>query len=109
MEIYIGERPSPRAQALARRLDTLDRALAPDLCVVLGGDGSMLHAVHRSEASARFLGINCGYLGFLMNDLPGDEGRAVEELVAAIEGGTLLEQSFPCLGFRSGEIGRAHV
>ena len=36
--------------------------------VVVGGDGTMLEAVHRYSFDGVFLGINCGHRGFLLND-----------------------------------------
>lgn len=40
-----------------------------DIMVVLGGDGKMLHALRESIAfDIPVFGINCGRLGFLMND-----------------------------------------
>ncbi len=60
------------AQAAAAELKThyefVDAAEA-DILVVLGGDGQMLHVMH--EFSGRGLpiyGMNCGTVGFLMND-----------------------------------------
>lgn len=39
-----------------------------DLVVALGGDGTMLHLLHRFEKNPLpFYGINCGTVGFLMN------------------------------------------
>ncbi len=98
MQIYIGERPSERAKALHERLCPVGQAEAPETCVVLGGDGSMLHAVHRLPDAELFVGVNCGFLGFLMNDLPEDPDEAVGVLLAALRSG-LMERSFPCLEF----------
>lgn len=40
-----------------------------DLIIVLGGDGMMLHLMHKYEKNPLPLyGINCGTVGFLMND-----------------------------------------
>lgn len=41
-----------------------------DLIIVIGGDGSMLHALHRyMHLNIPFYGINAGSVGFLMNSL----------------------------------------
>lgn len=41
-------------------------------CVlVLGGDGTMLKAMHQHNFKPVFLGLNCGHKGFLMNDTDG--------------------------------------
>lgn len=80
---------SGRAQALAAALDRAgvgEDAGDAGLCLVLGGDGTMLNAIHGADdgAARTYLGINCGNLGFLMNDIAGDEAavaRAVGEIV----------------------------
>jgi NAD+ kinase len=47
--------------------------------VVLGGDGTLLHAFHRyRDLGLPFYGVNCGTRGFLLNDGP------VEDLPARI-------------------------
>lgn len=41
-----------------------------DLIIVIGGDGSMLHALHKfMHLDIPFYGINAGSIGFLMNNL----------------------------------------
>ncbi|MDP4708685.1 MAG: NAD kinase [Rickettsiaceae bacterium] len=41
-----------------------------DLIIVIGGDGSMLHALHKyMHLNIPFYGINAGSVGFLMNSL----------------------------------------
>jgi len=41
-----------------------------DLIIVIGGDGSMLHALHKyMHLNVPFYGINAGSIGFLMNSL----------------------------------------
>lgn len=57
----------------------------------------MLHAVHRYPDARRFFGINCGFLGFLMNDMAGEPDDVVAEVIAHIAADRLLEQDFPCL------------
>ncbi|MEI6188117.1 MAG: NAD kinase [Alphaproteobacteria bacterium] len=43
----------------------------PDLILVIGGDGTMLHAIHQlMDINVAFYGINAGHIGFLMNNLP---------------------------------------
>ena len=64
----------PEADAVQHRLETLAASLglkvvdgpknAPDAVVVLGGDGTMLSAVHRFPG-APLLGLNLGSLGYL--------------------------------------------
>lgn len=53
-----------------------------DLIVVLGGDGSMLHAIQTHwRRRVPFLGVNAGHLGFLLND-----PRGLVDGVAQVEG-----------------------
>ena len=42
-----------------------------NLIVVIGGDGTMLHAIREHWRSRLpFLGVNAGHLGFLLNGSP---------------------------------------
>lgn len=67
---------SPRAQAAYKELQeryTLVSLVArkprPDVIVVLGGDGFMLETLHKFvKRRIPFYGMNCGTVGFLMND-----------------------------------------
>ncbi|MDP6505842.1 MAG: hypothetical protein QF886_19630 [Planctomycetota bacterium] len=60
--------------------------------IVLGGDGFMLRAVREHYSSdAVFLGINCGSVGFLLNNLPEDS----EELVCRLQSKSYTIRSFP--------------
>ena len=61
-----------------------------DLAVVIGGDGTLLHAARSLvDAGVPIVGINRGRLGFLV-DVPPDEG--LEDLGAIIEGRYLAEE-----------------
>lgn len=45
-----------------------------DVIVVLGGDGFMLHCLHEyMQYDIPFYGINCGTVGFLMNEYQGND------------------------------------
>lgn len=75
----------PRAQKALEEMTGLYGNCAADeadVIVVLGGDGSMLHALHQNVKYKKPLyGMNCGTLGFLMNpyetqDLPERIGKA---------------------------------
>ena len=49
---------------------TTIRTQTPDLIVVIGGDGMMLHSIHHyMDLNIPFYGIKTGNLGFLMNDI----------------------------------------
>lgn len=62
---------NPRAVELERRLSS---ALAGDeiegLHLVLGGDGFLLRTVSKHGLRVPYLGLSCGTLGFLMNEVP---------------------------------------
>ena len=63
----------PRARAVPR-------SSAPELVVALGGDGTILRAVHLLDGEdAPVLGVNLGRLGFLA----GADARGDDEAVAA--------------------------
>lgn len=90
---------SPRAEAFQAEFAAmgLGDAFAPDVCVVLGGDGAMLRAIQANGAGWRYFGVNCGHLGFLMNDLPGDVGPAAREVVDILAHERLVAPRFPRL------------
>jgi NAD+ kinase len=68
---------SPPAQAFAAALRAAGLPPLPeDLCLVLGGDGTMLQAIHSRGSHVTWLGLNFGNLGFLMNDVPAEQGVA---------------------------------
>ncbi|MPZ09777.1 MAG: NAD kinase [Kiloniellaceae bacterium] len=81
---------TPEAQEAKARLEarygiaSVDEA---DVIVALGGDGLMLETLHRfMERSAPIYGMNCGTVGFMMNQYE-EEGLA--ERVAAAQQVTL--------------------
>ncbi len=68
---------------LASRFGHVDEAKA-DVIVALGGDGFMLHSLHRTQAlDVPVYGMNRGTIGFLMNDY--SESDLIERLDAAQE------------------------
>lgn len=53
---------------LIKRYGFVDTPKKADLIVVLGGDGFMLHSLHKyMDLDVPFYGMNCGTVGFLMN------------------------------------------
>ncbi|HWL45878.1 MAG TPA: NAD(+)/NADH kinase [Ilumatobacter sp.] len=59
-----------------------------DLALVLGGDGTMLHAVHLLDgAPVPLLGVNMGHLGYLTEVEPGDVHDALQRWEQGAEGG----------------------
>ena len=61
----------PTAKAIEISLKKLINITTPDqadLIIVIGGDGSMLHALHNyMHLDIPFYGINAGSVGFMMN------------------------------------------
>ncbi len=58
-----------KACAWAERFAHLETEAHPDLILVLGGDGTMLHAIQEHwRERVPFVGVNAGHLGFLLND-----------------------------------------
>jgi len=62
---------SEQAQHILQKLQThleIKAAETADVIIVIGGDGTMLHALHDYiHLNIPFLGINAGTIGFLMN------------------------------------------
>ncbi len=75
----------PEAQDALRRLQQRYGVVPEneaDILVALGGDGFMLEALHRALPSSKpIYGMNCGSVGFLMNDFR-EEGL-IERIAAA--------------------------
>ncbi len=74
---------NPRAVDIAAFLEARGvlQRLSDEITVVVGGDGFMLRTVReRDPRDTIFLGINCGRLGFLLNDLP-DDLEALPDLI----------------------------
>jgi NAD kinase/nicotinic acid mononucleotide adenylyltransferase len=65
----------------------------PNLIMVFGGDGSMLHAIQQHwRKRVPFFGINAGHLGFLLNDVD-----AVPDNLEELWSETLLVHHMPML------------
>ncbi|MFK7968436.1 MAG: NAD kinase [Rickettsiaceae bacterium] len=65
----------PHTQGSTKIANELNKYFAPtepeesDLIIVIGGDGSLLHALHHyMDLNIPFYGINSGSVGFLMNN-----------------------------------------
>jgi len=90
--------PSPKAAPLAAAFDALDlRDLPDDLCLVLGGDGTMLRAVRQYGSTRAYLGVNCGNMGFLMNDVAGEPEVVARLVTDALRAGAWTRSAFPRL------------
>ncbi len=82
----------------------------PNMYVVIGGDGFMLRSVREHDVpGAMFLGLNCGRLGFLLNEIPSE----LERLPELICSDRLKVLSFPRIGMEArdvhGDIHRARA
>ena len=78
--------PTEKAQSayheLLKHPNATENVSESDVFLVLGGDGSMLKAIHTFMGVGRpFYGMNCGSVGFLMNEY--DPKHIVEKLEAA--------------------------
>ncbi|MBT4988976.1 MAG: NAD kinase [Rickettsiales bacterium] len=90
--IFILSDKSESSQKLAEELmllypNILTKKITKDsnilAILVLGGDGFMLHSIHKyMEYNLPFYGINCGSLGFLLNEYKA-ETNIIEKLKAA--------------------------
>ncbi len=68
LQIVADER-NTRATALARAYRHWEDKENPNCVLVLGGDGTMLHAIRQHwRRRIPFLGVNQGHLGFLLNE-----------------------------------------
>jgi len=69
--MIIADERNSKAQEMAQTL----RGFFPDglpegaPTVVIGGDGFLLHVAHERGLKDTYLGLNAGYLGFLLNDV----------------------------------------
>jgi NAD kinase len=81
--LLVADERNERAMAWSRKFSRWAVDDDPNLIVVFGGDGSMLHAIqHHWRKRVPFFGVNAGHLGFLLND-PGsfiDDDAAVAAL-----------------------------
>ncbi len=77
----------------------------PDLRIVVGGDGFLLHTIAANGFEHLYFGINAGHLGFLLNDV-GLHGKAPDGdvrdgdwdgLARSLTGGAWQEHGFPLL------------
>jgi len=60
---------TPHAQAMAERYEQWVDLENPTAVLVLGGDGTMLHAIRQHwRRRLPFIGVNQGHLGFLLNE-----------------------------------------
>jgi NAD+ kinase len=84
-----------RALAIAEAL----RGYAPPsgVCLVLGGDGTMLRAIREAGSGYVYFGVHCGHVGFLMNDMDPTPAVAAEAVVRTLAAGSIATTLFPRL------------
>src|SRR6201996_7511620 len=76
-----GELDKPGASAEGVELERADET--PDLCLVLGGDGTILHALRRfAETEVPVFGVNFGTVGFLAAVERGDAEAGISRAFA---------------------------
>ena len=66
--IMVDER-NERAMNMSRQFEPFENRENPNCILVIGGDGSMLHAIQQHwRRRLPFFGVNAGHVGFLLND-----------------------------------------
>jgi NAD+ kinase len=67
--VIVADERNARAAALAQEYRKWEDHEDPNCVLVLGGDGTMLHAIRQNwRRRVPFLGLNQGHLGFLLNE-----------------------------------------
>ena len=67
--LIVADEKNPKAREWAEKFRAHSCPHDPNCVLVLGGDGTMLHAIQRHwRLRVPFFGINAGHLGFLLND-----------------------------------------
>jgi NAD+ kinase len=110
LEVELPE-PTGRAEQCSDERDGVDlpAGSAPDLVVVLGGDGTLLSVARAIQGAAPILGVNLGTLGFLTEINRGELYPSLVEVLAGrfeIEERSLFEVE---LRRAAGEVGRYRV
>lgn len=94
--LLVADPRNPRAVEWSRRFSRWAVDDDPNLIVVFGGDGSMLHAIQQHwRKRVPFFGVNAGHLGFLLNDALGFIGS--DEATAALWTQRLICHHLPML------------
>jgi NAD kinase len=72
MRFWLTENPTSKAVANAIRQQLLqscgDSVLDPATVIPVGGDGTFIHALHYFGTAPLYLPLNCGSVGYLLND-----------------------------------------
>ena len=69
--MIIADERNSKAQEMAEKLNSMFPNGLPEGAptVVIGGDGFLLYVAHTRGLDATYLGLNAGYLGFLLNEV----------------------------------------
>lgn len=94
--LLVADQRNETAVAWAKKFEKYAVDDDPNLIVVFGGDGSMLHAIQQHwRKRVPFFGVNAGHLGFLLNDKTGIVDD--DATVAALWGQDLVVHHMPML------------
>lgn len=94
-EVYRQLREKLETQATRRYQFVEETGEAPDLVLTIGGDGTLLEAVHQYGFEPHYVGIHTGHLGFYADWRP-DE---LDEFVDALENVTPFVAEYPTVQF----------
>lgn len=74
--LIVADEHNDKAVAWAKEFERFSDTRNPNLILVLGGDGSMLHAIQKHwRRRLPFFGVNAGHLGFLLNNADAVRGE----------------------------------
>lgn len=99
MEFVLSGRHDEEEELLKREIEKI-KGLPDDAVFAMGGDGTMLHAVHKyglppiAKPASFFMGVNFGTLGFLMNSIKGGNYQA---FLRDLRDGRYRSHTFPVL------------
>jgi NAD+ kinase len=76
--MIIADERNPKAQEMAKTLGGFFPNGLPEEAptIVIGGDGFLLYVAHTRGLNETYMGLNAGYLGFLLNDVDNWEAIA---------------------------------
>ena len=71
--LVVADAANPKAMAYRKWLKPYTDASAPNMIIVLGGDGKLTEAIRKYwHLRLPFFGLNAGHDGYLLNDVPPD-------------------------------------
>ncbi len=100
-QLYAGEKELAKHDEKAEGIEVAPPDLRPDLCLVFGGDGSILHALRRfAGTGVPVFGVNYGTVGFLAAVERGDAAAGIRRALT----GEIETVDLPGLEVRAGEV-----